>query len=115
MRIIWDAGEASIDAIQAALAQQGRNLTGGSIRKVVSILEAKGYVTRRLEGRAHLYRAKVPKESAGKGMVLHLLRQAFGGSARLMVAALLDSRAVSPGDMREIKKMFAEHEKGGRS
>jgi BlaI family transcriptional regulator, penicillinase repressor len=111
MQIIWEAGEVTSDDIQTLLRRRGRDLAGGSVRKVVSILEAKGYVARRPQGRAFLYRAKVPQDSANNRMVLHLLKQAFGGSARLMVAALLDSRAVSTGEMKKIKALIAQHEK----
>jgi BlaI family transcriptional regulator, penicillinase repressor len=114
MNIIWDGGEVTTEAIQAALLAQGRDLTGGSVRKVVSILEAKGYVTRRPQGRGYLYRAKVPRDSANNRMVMHLLKQAFGGSARLMVAALLDSRAVGRDEMRKIKALLASREKEDR-
>jgi len=114
MKIIWDAGEATTEAIHARLRKQGRNLTGGSVRKVVSILEAKGYVERQARSRPSIYRPKVPKSSANNRMVLHLLKRAFDGSVRLMVAALLDSRAVSGAEMKQIKTLIAKHEKAGR-
>ena len=55
------------------------------------------------------------RESASRGMVLHLLKRAFGGSARLMVAALLDSRAVSPAEMKKIKALLDSHREEGRA
>jgi BlaI family transcriptional regulator, penicillinase repressor len=112
MQVVWEAGEVTTDEIQTILSKHGRDLAGGSVRKVVSILEAKGYLSRRPQGRAYLYRAKVERDSASRGMVLHLLERAFGGSARLMVAALLDSRAVTPAEMKKIKAMIVSREEG---
>ena len=47
-------------------------------------------------------------------MVMDLLDRAFGGSAALMVASLLDSRAVRKKDIQEIKRLIAKHEGEGR-
>ncbi len=41
-----------------------------------------------------------------------LLGRAFGGSAALMVAALLDSKEVDEDELAEIKRLIREHEEG---
>ncbi len=60
MQLVWAGKEVSTEGLQETLHKRGRSLSGGSIRKVLSILEDKGYVIRRKEGRAYLYRAAVP-------------------------------------------------------
>ena len=110
MQVLWAAGEATTEDVLDALRKQGRDLSDGSVRKVLSILIAKGHVTRRREGRGHVYQAAVPKAKAHKRMVRDLLSRAFGGSAALMVAALLDAEALSDEELEEIKRLVAEHE-----
>ena len=44
MQILWTEDEASPEDIQKNLLQKGRTLTGGTIRKMLSILMKKGYV-----------------------------------------------------------------------
>ena len=73
MQVLWDEGEASTEAVQEALRRRGRELADGSVRKVLAILITKGYVTRRREGRAHLYRATVPQQEARHSLVADLL------------------------------------------
>ena len=114
MQVIWAQGEVTTEDVQDALRKQGRRLSDGSIRKVLSILVGKGYASRRPKGRGFLYRAKVPAGKANRKMVLDLLERAFGGSAALMVASLLDSRAVRKKDIKEIKRLIAEREGEGR-
>jgi len=113
MKVLWEEGELSTEQVQKALRGQGRLLADGSIRKVLSILVAKGYAARRAEGRGFLYRATAPIEQAQRSMLLDLAGRAFGGSAALMVAALLDTRSVRKGEIEQIKKLIARHE--GRS
>ncbi len=114
MQVLWPAGEVTVQDVMRTLKDQGRPLTNGSVRKMLSILMRKGYVTRRREGRRHIYQPTVPAEQAHKKMVLDLLGRAFGGSAALMVATLLDSNAVTKKDIGEIKKLIAEREREGK-
>lgn len=111
MHVIWDCGEVTTEVVLDALRHKNRDLADGSVRKVLSILEAKGYVARRQEGRGFVYWATVPKDQANRGMVTDLLTRAFGGSAALMVAALVDSDSVSEADLAEIKRLIADRER----
>jgi len=111
MNIIWDQKEVSTEDIQNTLNKSGRKLSDGSIRKILSILMNKGHLTRRREGRSYYYKANVHKYRAHRKMVQDLLKRAFGGSAPEMVAALLDSRDIKNGDIKEIKRLIKEHER----
>ena len=75
-------------------------------------LQRKGYVTRKPMGKGFLYKAKVKSDRANMSMVQDLLERAFGGSAALLVAALLDTRKVRAKDLDEIKRLIAEREGG---
>ena len=115
MQVLWPADEVTTEHVLNALKDQGHPLSDGSVRKILSILIRKGYVSRRREGLGFLYKAVVPAERANKKMVLDLLERAFEGSAALMVASLLDVKDVTMTDIEEIKKLIAEREgEGGR-
>ena len=111
MQVIWASGEVSTDHVQEVLKARGRNLSDGSIRKILSILIEKGHLTRRRDGRAFFYKPTVHEGQAHRKMVQDLVKRAFGGSAGLMVAALFDSNALNDRDLKEIKRLIAEREK----
>ena len=67
MQIIWAHGEVSTEDIQIALREQGRDLSDGSIRKILSILMNKGHLNRRRVGRGFIYRAKKQKKTSTQG------------------------------------------------
>ena len=116
MQVVWAAeGDVTTDDVLDALRRRGRELADGSVRKVLSILVAKGYLSRRRRGRGFLYRAKVARDQAARRMVGDLLRRAFGGAVTGMIAALLDGRTVDPREMDKIKRLIAEREREGRS
>ena len=114
MQILWRRGEATPDVMQEELVKKGRDITGGSIRKILAILMRKGYVDRRKESKAHVYRAVVGKQRAQRGIVGDILQRAFGGSAANMIAALLDSQPVPEEDLDAIEQLIAERRKGGK-
>ena len=112
MQLLWAEREVSPDDIQNALLERGRTLTGGSIRKMLSILMRKGYVNRKKEGKKYLYTARVGQEQAKKSMIRELLNRAFGGSASLMFATLIEGRDVPDEDLKTIERLIAERKKG---
>ena len=111
MQIIWNKGEVSTENLQAALKDQGRDLSDGSIRKILTILLAKGHLSRRRESRSFYYAPKIDKKNASIMMVADLLKRAFFGSATQLFAALLDTKSVSDKDMAEIQKMIENYKK----
>jgi predicted transcriptional regulator len=113
MQIVWEKGEVTTEDIQGELLKKGRKLADGAIRRMLAILIEKGYLSRRKEGMAFYYRAKVDEEEAARTIAEDLLERAFRGKASLLVAALLDGRSIRKNDLDEIKKLIREKEKGG--
>lgn len=115
MQVVWAAeGDVTTDDVLDALRRRGRELADGSVRKVLSILVTKGYLSRRRRGRGFLYRAKVARDQAARRMVGDLLRRAFDGAVTGMIAALLDGRTVDRRELDKIKRLIAEREREGR-
>ena len=111
MHVVWESGEVSTEDVQRVLRRSGRELSDGSIRKVLSILVKKGHLTRRKAGRSFLYKAKIPQKKANIKMVQDLLKRGFRGSPSLMVAALLENRALGKRDLKKIQELITEYEK----
>ncbi len=111
MHVVWESGEVGTEEVQRVLQRSGRQLSDGSVRKVLSILVKKGHLTRRKTGRSFLYKAKIPQYKANIKMVQDLLKRGFRGSPSLMMAALLESRTVNKRDMKRIRQLIAKYEK----
>ena len=111
MHVVWESGEVGTEEVQRVLQRSGRELSDGSIRKVLSILVKKGHLTRRKTGRSFLYKAKIPQKKANIKMVQDLLKRGFRGSPSLMMAALLESRTVNKRDMKRIQQLIAKYER----
>lgn len=110
MQIIWNEGETTVEVIRDQLEQKGRALALPSVRTMLSILQEKEYVTRRSEGRKHVYEPAVSQEKAQKSMLKEMLDSTFDGSALNLVAALVNSKLVKPRDIDKVKSMLENNQ-----
>jgi predicted transcriptional regulator len=62
-----------------------------AVRALMRILEEKGHLRHEQDGPRYLYLPMVPRESARRSALSHMVRTFFGGSAEAAVAALLDT------------------------
>ena len=90
MQAVWQLGECGTEDVRRLLRGQGRDLSDGSVRKVLSILMEKGYLTRRQEGRGFLYRPTVEQRKANRSLVSDLLKRAcLEATAAFITAGVL--------------------------
>lgn len=118
MRVLWDRGEAPVAEVhQALLDERGLALT--TIATMLSKMEKKGVVARRMEGRGFVYRPAVTEAEVNRSMVSDLTEQLFEGNAAALVNHLLTQQEIDGGELGEIKRLIQEHEnrskRGGRS
>ena len=111
MQAIWNEGEATVKDISDRLSQAGRPLALPSIRTMLSILQDKGYVKRRREGRGYVYRAVVSGDQARKRILRDIFERAFDGSASHLVTALVNAGMVSKKELEEARRLIEEREK----
>ncbi|MCX7045946.1 MAG: BlaI/MecI/CopY family transcriptional regulator [Candidatus Sumerlaeota bacterium] len=115
MRIVWKQGETSVEDVRLALDEAGAPLALPSIRTMFAILQEKGYLTRRAEGRHHLYRASVSEHEAQRNILKDVIERAFDGSALGLVAALIDARFVSKKDAAKARQLILQVERREKS
>ena len=111
MHVIWENGEVSTENVMTILARDGRVLSDGSVRKILTILQEKGHLTRRRQGKRFLYRPAMSREDAWIFMVKDLLARAFHGSPKQFFISFLKAEPLSKNDIREIRRIIDEHER----
>jgi predicted transcriptional regulator len=90
-----------------ATADEGE-LAYTSVLTTVRILETKGYVSHRQEGRAFLYSSCVGELDAGRSEVRHVLQRFFGNSRERLLLSLLGDDEISPYELKRLKDAIAE-------
>jgi len=106
MRVLWDRGESTVADMVTATSADGE-LAYTSVLTTIRILESKGYVSHRQEGRAFLYCSSVGEMEASRSEVRHVLQRFFGNSRERLLLSLLGDDEVSPEELRRLKTAIA--------
>jgi BlaI family transcriptional regulator, penicillinase repressor len=105
MRVVWDLGEASAREIQAKLPGERHY---NSVLTIIRVLERKGHLTHRSEGKSYIYRARQQAAKSRGHVVGHVIKQVFGGSAASLVLHLVETGDLTEDDLREIRQRLAK-------
>ncbi len=112
MRVVWELGEATAREIQAKLPGSRHY---NSVLTIIRVLETKGHLVYRTEGRAHVYRARhQPDKSRGRELG-HLIKQIFGGSAASLVLHLVETGNLTETDLRDVRRRMAARADAART
>jgi len=86
MDVIYARGEATISQVLAEMPDPPMR---GALRTLLRIMEKKGHLTRRQEGREFAYRPTQPRRRAARSAMGRVLDVFYGGSLEKAVAAHL--------------------------
>ncbi|WNG28347.1 BlaI/MecI/CopY family transcriptional regulator [Cystobacter fuscus] len=107
MQIVWRHDEVSVADVLEALPPE-RKLAYTSVSTVLRILEQKGVLRSRKEGRGHLYSALLPREAYELQSVRHLVETVFDGTPSALVERLVEAVPLSPAEVEQIRKLLAK-------
>jgi predicted transcriptional regulator len=105
MQAVWKLGPSSVSDVQKALPQK---LAYTTVQTMLNILERKGKLKRRLQGRAYVYSATFSEARATRHAVRDLVDRMFGGSADELVMSLIKSRQIDPKRIAELTRQLEE-------
>ena len=109
MRILWSRGESLVSDLVSAMPESAP-LAYTSVLTTVRILEQKGYVDHRQEGRAFLYSPCVAEHDASRSEVRHVLHRFFDNSRERLMLSLLGDGEITPNELQRLKDAIAEAE-----
>ncbi|MGA9672166.1 MAG: BlaI/MecI/CopY family transcriptional regulator, partial [Terracidiphilus sp.] len=83
------------------------SLAYNSVLTTIRVLETKGYVKHRQEGRAFLYSTSIGETEASRSEVRHVLQRFFGNSRERLLLSLLGDEEISPEELKRLKEAIA--------
>ena len=109
LKILWEQGPSSVrDVMQELNPSRPRGYT--SVMSLLNVMFEKKLLSRKPDGRAYLYSAKVDEKKTLSKMVGDVLSRAFDGSSSALIAHLLEQAAPSETELREIRKAIRSYE-----
>src|SRR6202050_1595566 len=103
MKILWRRGESAVTDLVSDLPD-GETLAYNSVLTTIRILEQKGYVEHRQEGRPFVYRPCIAEHEASRTEVRHVLNRFFGNSRERLLLSLLGDEEISAEELQRLKE-----------
>ena len=105
MTILWKLDEGSVsDVIE--LLPKNRDLAYTSVSTILRILEQKGVLKTRKEGRGHIYIPTLKKSDYESRTVKDVVDRVFQGTPVALVKQLLDSVKINDEEVQELKELI---------
>ena len=112
MDVVFAEGEATVNRIVAALPDPP---TPMAVRRMMHILEEKGFLNRRQEGREVVYSPKQSRRGVGKKAFQHVIDTFFGGALDEALAAhFTGGGKVSDDQLERLRQLIEQARKEGR-
>jgi|ERR1700722_1734277 predicted transcriptional regulator len=110
MDVLWQIGSGTVTDVSAALPKDVR-LAYSSVLTTLRILETKGYLRHRKEGRAYIYEPVLAREQVRAHAVTHLLSRFFENSPGQLALNLVEDRKISAKELKRLRRLIEEAEK----
>ena len=107
MRVLWDKGQATVGEVVDALKARPKPAYN-TVLTLLRIMEKKGYVSHRKDGRAFIFLPQVDRADASRSALQTLVNRFFDGSPRLLMLNLLEDERLSPEALRQLKERIEE-------
>jgi len=111
MSVIWKLNEATVNEVIEQLPSE-RKVAYTSVSTILRILEQKGVLKTRKEGRGHVYIPNISKTEYETRTLHHVMNKVFDGTPVALVRQLLGSVKMKPEEVSELKSLLSKMEKG---
>lgn len=106
MRVLWQRPNASVADILGSFPRPRPAYT--TIQTTLRVLEVKGHVGHKEEGRTYLYFARLEPEKARGSAVTQLLERFFGKSAGALALRLVEEEPLSDAELDRLERTIAK-------
>src|SRR5436190_5599328 len=107
MEILWKRGPGTAEQIREALTPRHR-LKDSTIRTVLRRLQEKGYVNRKIEGNAFVYRGLEKPRNVAVRAVRQILDRFCDGSLEQLLVGLVENEVVDRAELQQLARKIAQ-------
>lgn len=107
MKVVWEKKAATVREVYEALRER-KSVAYTTVMTMMNILEGKGHLAKKPEGRAYVYEPTHARTEVVSGMVQDFVDRVFDGAARPLLLSLVQDRKLSRDDLDEISRLIEE-------
>jgi len=107
MEVVWDRKSATVSEVVAALAS-AHQVAFNTVQTMLRILERKGYLRHKAEGRAFRYYPIVNRQQASTSAVRQVLNRFFDGAPGKLAINILENQRLSATEITQLRRLIDE-------
>ena len=107
MKVVWRKNVATVRDVYEAL-RESRPVAYTTVMTMMRILQEKGYLTKAMQDRAHVYRPAKPRQQVIGGMVRDFLDRVFDGASDPLLVHLARDNKLTPKQRRLVRQLLDE-------
>src|ERR1700722_2548676 len=111
MEILWKSGPGTAEQIREALSPR-HVLKDSTIRTILRRLQDKGYVNRKIEGKAFVYSGVDKPRNVAVRAVRQILDRFCHGSLEQLMVGLVENHIVDRAELQRLARKLAKKSKG---
>ena len=105
IQVVWEREPCAAPTVQEELVAR-KKWTYSTVKTLMDRMVGKGLLTTERIRNLILYRSAVSREQAQHGELMRTLKRAFGGAFTPMMEFMLESDALSQGEINELEGMI---------
>ena len=107
LKVLWDLGEATVRQVADALSSPAEPLAYTTVLSLLQVMEQKGLVDHRREGKAYTYVPLVERQKTFRHLAKGFLDRVFDGAVDEYLVHALDAKRLSAKELDQLEAMIA--------
>src|SRR5690606_29366800 len=107
LKVLWDLGEATVRQVADALSSPDEPLAYTTVLSLLQVMEQKGLVDHRREGKAYTYLPLVERQKTFRHLAKGFLDRVFDGAVDEYLVHALDAKRLSAKELDQLEAMIA--------
>jgi BlaI family penicillinase repressor len=107
LKVLWEQSEATVREVCDAMNAAGEELAYTTVLSLLQVMEQKGLVAHRREGKAYVYLPRVERDKTLGGLAAEFLERVFDGSLHEYLIHALGTRKVTKRELDQIEAMLS--------
>lgn len=112
LKILWELGGGTVRDVCAALERRGEQLAYTTVLSLLQVMEQKGLVGHKAEGKVYTYFAQVERNSTFRSLARDFLENVFDGAVEQFVLHALQDQRLTADEIDQLEAIIARAKAG---
>jgi predicted transcriptional regulator len=108
LKVLWDRKNATVREVWQALSAADRDLAYTTALSLMQVMEQKGLVSHRVDGKTYVYHARVERANIFERLASRFLERVFDGAVDEYLVHALAGHRPSDVELERLERMIAE-------